>query len=191
MIRSILKELLQTIFLALFLFLCLRLTIQNTQVLYPSMMPTLVENQLVIINKAAYSRIAQKSLAHIPVLNDLVHTTQAYLFGHPQRGDIIVFHSPPNPERDFIKRIVGMPGETIEIHRGKIMIDNKLFNEPYVMHTSKDSLPPTKIPPDSFFVMGDNRSRSEDSRIWGTVPLESIVGKLWLRYWPLNLFKSF
>ena len=191
MIRSIVKELLQTILLALFLFLCLRLTIQPTLVLYPSMMPTLVENQRVIINKAAYSRIAQKSLAHIPVLNDLVHTTQAYLFGHPQRGDIIVFHSPPNPERDFIKRIVGMPGETIEIHRGKIMIDNKLFNEPYVMHTSKDSLPPTKIPPDSFFVMGDNRSRSEDSRIWGTVPLESIVGKLWLRYWPLNLFKSF
>ena len=191
MIRSIVKELLQTILLALFLFLCLRLTIQPTLVLYPSMMPTLVENQRVIINKAAYSRIAQKNLAYIPVLHELVHTTQAYLFGHPQRGDIIVFHSPPNPERDFIKRIVGMPGETIEIHRGKIIIDDKLVNEPYVMHTSTDSLPPTKIPPDSFFVMGDNRSRSEDSRIWGTVPLESIVGKLWLRYWPLNLFKSF
>ena len=58
-------------------------------------------------------------------------------------------------------------------------------------HLSKDSFPPTVIEPDSFFVMGDNRVRSEDSRVWGTVPLDSILGKLWVRYWPLNLMKSF
>ena len=205
MIKTIAKELLQTIVLALILFLILRMTIQNTQVLYPSMMPTLVENQLVIINKTAYGRISRDdsftfgfmplnatvSLTPFSIFDNMTDDNQVYFFSEPSRGDIIVFHSPPNPDRDFIKRIIGLPGETIEIHRGKVIINNQLLNEPYVEHLSKDSLPPTKIKPDSFFVMGDNRPRSEDSRVWGAIPLESIVGKLWVRYWPPNLIKSF
>lgn len=205
MIKTIAKELLQTIVLALILFLVLRMTIQNTQILYPSMMPTLIENQLVIINKAAYARISQDdsitigfmplnatvSLTPFSVVENLTDDNQVYLFSEPKRGDIIVFHSPPNPDRDFIKRIIGLPGETIELYRGKLIINNQLLNEPYVKHLSKDSFSPTKVAPGSFFVMGDNRPRSEDSRVWGTIPLDSIVGKLWVRYWPPSLINSF
>jgi signal peptidase I len=205
MIKTIAKELLQTIVLALILFLVLRMTIQNTQVLYPSMMPTLIENQLVIINKAAYARISQDdsitigfmplnatvSLTPFSVVENLTDDNQVYLFSEPKRGDIIVFHSPRNPDRDFIKRIIGLPGETIELHRGKVIINNHLLNEPYVKHLSKDSFSPTKVASGSFFVMGDNRPRSEDSRVWGTIPLDSIVGKLWFRYWPPGLINSF
>ena len=205
MIKTIVIELLQTTVAGLIIFLILITLTSNTVIEHPSMIPTLVENQRVIVNKAAYARISRDdsttigfipldatvSLTPSSILDKFTNENRVYLFSEPKRGDLIVFHSPPNPERDFVKRGIGLPGETIEIHRGKVIINNQLLNEPYVKQLSTDSFPPTVIEPDSFFVMGDNRVRSEDSRVWGTVPLDSIIGKIWVRYWPLNLMKSF
>lgn len=118
----------------------------------------------------------------------------SYRFHTPRRGDVIVFKAPLDPEKDYIKRIVGLPDERIKMQNGKIFINNRELKENYLPpggFTSpgvflKDGSD-FQIPKDSYVAFGDNRSYSSDSRDWGTVPRQNIVGKAFLRYWPLNL----
>lgn len=117
----------------------------------------------------------------------------SYQLNNPQRGDVIVFQAPLDERYDYIKRIVGLPGETVSIIRGKIYINDELLNESYLPSDTetrqglvfKDN-DRFNIPDQEYFVMGDNRAHSSDSRDWGTVPKENIVGKVWIRYWPFN-----
>jgi signal peptidase I len=111
----------------------------------------------------------------------------------PKRGDVIVFHAPPPYESDFIKRIIGMPGETIEISKGFVFINGRKLNEVYLpgnfMTSEKSFLRegvPYKIPTGYYIVLGDNRDFSSDSREWGPISQKAIVGKALIRYWPLN-----
>lgn len=111
----------------------------------------------------------------------------------PQRGDVVVFHAPPPFDSDFIKRIIGLPGEIIMVKDNKIHINGKLLNEPYIPNdfvtTEKSFLRdgiPYSIPEGYYMVFGDNRSYSSDSREWGPVSKKAIVGKAWVRYWPIN-----
>lgn len=115
------------------------------------------------------------------------------------RGDIIVFRYPDDPETDFVKRVVGMPGDTIAIRDKKVYVDGKFLPEPYAVHEdpqvyplqpalpepyrSRDQFGPFTVPLDHYFVMGDNRDRSNDSRYWGTVPRSLIKGRALLVYW--------
>jgi len=108
---------------------------------------------------------------------------------HLNRGDIVVFLFPHDQTKSYIKRIIGLPGETIEIKEGKVIIDGKPLDEPYLdsKYLSHDTMPlPVVLPPDQYFVLGDNRSNSSDSRVWGTVPRNLIYGKYWYRYWAAN-----
>lgn len=116
-----------------------------------------------------------------------------YRFRAPQRGEVIVFKSPRNQEIDFIKRIIGLPGEKVKLNNGDIFINGKKLTENYfldpistrpgsVFKEGQENL----IPLNNYFVLGDNRSHSSDSREWGTVSVENIIGKAFLRYWPLN-----
>ncbi|MEN6370740.1 MAG: signal peptidase I [Armatimonadota bacterium] len=109
-----------------------------------------------------------------------------YRFKTPARGDIIVFSYPRDPRRAFIKRIVGLPGETIEIHRGQVFIDQRPLVEPYLIRTPHGDFGPEKIGKGNLFVMGDYRDNSRDSRDWGELPIKNIRAKAWLRYWPLK-----
>lgn len=109
-----------------------------------------------------------------------------YHFQEPKRGQIFVFKYPVDDKRDFVKRIIGLPGETIEIRDGFVFIDNKPLSEDYVVNRDTYSMEPLKIPPDHYFAMGDNRPNSADSRFWGFVPEENIRGPVFFRYWPLN-----
>ena len=123
------------------------------------MLPTLHEGEYLIINKLIY-----------------------YL-EEPERGDIIVLHFPNDRSRDFIKRIIGLPGDTVEIRNGEVRVNGYLLNEPYI------SAPPNnnktwQIPEDQFFVVGDNRPNSSDSRSWSYLPREDIIGRAWVVYWP-------
>jgi len=108
-----------------------------------------------------------------------------YRFEKPSRGDIIVFRFPPDPHKIFIKRIVALPGETVEIRQGKVYINGKPMHEPYMRKVAHGDFPPQKVPKGNVFVLGDNRDASNDSRFWGDLPIKNIQAKAWLRYWPM------
>jgi len=107
-----------------------------------------------------------------------------YRFHEPRRGDVIVFKFPLDPSRDFIKRVIGLPNDTVEIRSGALYINEKQVKEPYLPETFPGSYGPFKVPPRHLFVLGDNRGNSEDSRFWGALPRENIVGKAMVIYWP-------
>jgi len=107
------------------------------------------------------------------------------------RGDIIVFKFPLNPKENFVKRAIGLPGDEVRIKEKKVYINGNLLSEPYVIHADswdrgfpRDEYGPIEVPSDSLFMMGDNRDSSDDSRFWGFVPAENIVGQAFLLYWP-------
>ncbi len=128
-----------------------------------SMEPTLTKGDRIIVNKFLY-RLKE-----------------------PQRGDIIVFKYPVNPERDFIKRVIGLPGETIQIKESRVYIDGAPIKQSFLPEDLRyGDFGPVSIPEDSYFMMGDNRNNSEDSRVWGTLPRKNIVGKAMVIYWPLE-----
>lgn len=102
-----------------------------------------------------------------------------------RRGDIVVFRPPHKPDTPFIKRVVGLPGEVIEIRRNQVYINGERLDEPYLRYTWHDDRPAGRIPPGMVFVMGDNRDNSSDSRSWGELPLRGVEAKAWFCYWPL------
>jgi len=131
--------------------------------------------------------------------NGLGPTTGVFPIREIRRGDIIVFRYPLQPDTDFVKRVIGMPGDFLEIHDKKVFVNGKPLDEPYVIHEdpqvypdqpalpepyrSRDQFHRYKVGPDSFFAMGDNRDKSSDSRYWGTVPRSMIKGRAFMVYW--------
>lgn len=145
-----------------------------------------------------------RGVSMVPAFHDLEYILTdkiSYRFSSPQRGDVVVFQAPKDHELDFIKRVIGLPGEKLKIQNGSVYIYNSQnpdgikLNEPYASdpYTSPGDFAKDgetiSIPKDEFFVMGDNRPRSSDSRVWGLVSRKEVVGRAWLRYWPLNKFK--
>ena len=114
----------------------------------------------------------------------------SYLFNQPQRGDIIVFHSPRDPKTDLIKRIIAIPGDTVEIKKGMVFINGVSLAEPYISEAPRYDYKPQEIINDQYFVLGDNRNNSSDSHGGWTAPRNYIVGKAWLTYWPPKQFKT-
>ncbi len=109
-----------------------------------------------------------------------------YRFSEPERGDVIVFKYPLDPSKNYVKRVIGLPGDKLEIKNGVVYINDKVLSEPYVAYPSSDNFGPKVIGEDELFAMGDNRINSEDSRFWGTVPMENLRGEAFLTFWPLN-----
>ena len=122
-----------------------------------------------------------------------------YHFRSPHRGEIVVFNTPPAAKvkcgagGTFVKRLIGLPGETVEVRLqngdGYVYINGRKLNEPYIQKSRRaavDSFGPVKVPKDSYFMMGDNRSQSCDSRVWGSVPRQNLIGKVFATYWPPN-----
>jgi signal peptidase I len=110
-----------------------------------------------------------------------------YHFEKPSRGDIVIFKYPMNPKKIFVKRVIGLPGDTVRIQDGRVFINHQPINESaYVRNPANGSWPARTISSDSIFVLGDNRDNSNDSRSWGDLPLNDIQAKAWLRYWPIT-----
>ncbi len=133
-----------------------------------SMVPELHNGERLLVNKLVYYNI------------------QKYSWGHIERGDIVVFWYPNDPNKSFVKRIIGLPGEDVEVRNGVVFINGKQLNEPYIDLDYNQSLPDyqeTRVKEHYYFVMGDNRDNSSDSRIWGLVPEKYIYGKVFFRYW--------
>lgn len=184
-LRPVLVEVLQTVLLTLIIFAGVRSVVQNFKVDGASMEPTLHTGQYLLINKLAYLRVeglpldAAQSAGIVSAGVD-----QLYPFGGPQRGDIVVFRFPGGPERDFIKRVIAVPGDTVHVDRGRVYVNGTLLTEEYIRALPSYSLPEQRVPEGSYFVLGDNRPNSSDSHIWGFVPEDNLIGRAWLSYWP-------
>ena len=183
-----LKGIVQTIALAGVVFLLITTSFQNFQVEGISMTPNVQDGQFIIVNKAAYRRIDLSGWGDwIPFLD---HNHDGYFtpFGSPKRGEVVVFSLDRQPGRNFIKRIIGLPGETIEIRRGAVIINGEPVKEPYLPLLDNRNIAPLVIPEDHYFVMGDARVNSQDSRAFGPIRRDEIIGKAWISYYPFSEF---
>lgn len=173
------SETLEAIALAILIFMAVRAVGQNFIVDGSSMQPTFLSNELLIVNRLAYRDVA---LSWMPGLDE----DHWRPFGEPQQGDVVVFAFPGDETRDFIKRVVAVPGQTVEIRDGTVIVDELPLTEPYLDHAWGGNLPAQVVPEGSLFVMGDNRNNSFDSRSWGMLEQRLIVGRAELRYWPFE-----
>jgi signal peptidase I len=179
-------ELLQTIVLTLAIFLGVRSVVQNFRVEGASMEPTLETAQYLLISKASYFHIEGTPLDRF--LPTTRQGSTDYLFGGPQRGDVVVFKAPTQPDKDFIKRIIGLPGDTILIKNGVVYVNGAALDEAYIHYPATYTYPfdgqPKQIPDANYFVLGDNRPNSSDSHLGWVVPVDNLIGKAWISYWP-------
>jgi len=159
--RTLAREVLETILLTIAIYAVVNFATGRFRVEGDSMQPTLHPNQYVLIDKVSY------------------------MLGEPQRGDIVVFHYPFGTERDFIKRVIGLPGETVVVVNGRVTVDGQVLAEPYI------AAPPQYqntwvLGEGEYFVLGDNRNNSSDSHSWGPLKAEFLVGRALVVYWPLD-----
>ncbi len=153
-------DIVETILISLVLFLGINAVTARVRVDGHSMAPTFNSGEFIIVSKLAYK------------------------FGEPQRGDVVVFHLPRDPSQDYIKRVIGLPGETVDIRDGTVFVDSQPLEEPYLDDKTRYT-GTWFVPEGTLFVLGDNRNNSSDSHSWGPVPMEYIIGKAVFVYWPL------
>jgi signal peptidase I len=188
---SAVREIVETLLLAFLIFVAVRAVVLNFRVDGMSMVPNLQDREMLLVNRNVYFHFDLNALLDkIPGVDrngqDIV-----YPFHPPQRGDIIVFDPPTVSDKPYIKRIIGLPGETVTIANGSVYIDGNKLNEPYIAAGITECRPkcdPVTVPKGEIYVLGDNRKNSTDSRIFGTVPDGSIIGKALITYWPLSDF---
>jgi len=162
-LRRVLFDIAETLILALVLYFGIDAISARVRVQNVSMQPTLYEGEFVLVSKLAYR------------------------LGEPKIGDIVVFHAPTEPGEDFIKRIIGLPGNLVKVENGKVFVDSYRLNEDYLAD-NPNYQGEWIVPQDKLFVLGDNRNQSSDSHRWGFVPVDSVVGRAVVVYWPLDKF---
>jgi signal peptidase I len=195
--RRVGRELVETVILALLIFFAVKSVVQNFRVEGASMEPSMHNNEYLLVNKALYFRV-DLSRVHdfLPFVPD-DNGEERHLFRPPHRGDVVVFKFPLDPTRDFIKRVIGVPGDTVEVHDEKVFINGSPLTENYILATPNYTFGPKTVPPGMYFVLGDNRRNSYDSHAWGGscgaqtqcdfVPEENIIGQAWVSYWPWDV----
>ncbi|MYC08288.1 MAG: signal peptidase I [Chloroflexi bacterium] len=190
--RAAIREIIETIILSLLLFIGIQFAVQTYQVEGASMYPTLAQGQYLLVNKVIYRHLSVGETVNISAQrDDVARGTHIFPFHPPQHGEVVVFNAPNDPTRDFVKRVMGVPGDTVEIRDGRTYINGTRVQEDYAELDDFDEMEELIVPANSYFVMGDNRRHSNDSRDWGTVPLEHIVGRAWVRYWPPHEIRVF
>jgi len=188
MITRVFREFIEATLLAMIIFFVVHGSIQNFRVEGLSMDPALKNGEMVIVNKLLYFRIDVKRLASLVPFWDVKDKKSLNLFHEPYRGEVVVFNWPVDPERQLVKRVIGVPGDTVEIRSGSVYLTGIPLREPYIasLHAIREDIGPVKVSEGHYFVMGDNRLHSNDSRDWGLIARDDIVGKLWLVYWPMT-----
>lgn len=194
-VRRVGRELVETVILALLIFFAVKAVVQNFRVEGSSMEPSLQSNEYLLVNKAIYFRVNMDKVHDIlPFIPGDDGGQKRHLFRPPRRGDVIVFKYPGDTNRDFIKRVIGVPGDTVEVKEETVFVNGSPLKEDYVEDTPNYTYGPKTVPPNSYFVLGDNRRNSFDSHAWGQscaatqqcdfVPEENIIGQAWVAYWP-------
>ena len=162
-------KLLRDIFLIVVVFILFGVFfVQPVVVEGTSMLPVLHDGERLLVDKLVYYKI------------------QSVSWGHINRGDVVVFWYPNDPDKSYVKRVIGLPGETVEMRAGKVFVNGTQLQEDYLdpnYNEAMPSYPPKRVEDHHYFVMGDNRDNSSDSRYWGTVPEKYIYGKAFFRYW--------
>ncbi|MCK6563647.1 MAG: signal peptidase I, partial [Dehalococcoidia bacterium] len=188
--RTVVREAVETLLLAVLVFLAVRASFQNFKVDGQSMYPTLDDGQFLIVNKLVYAEVDVEKLGKFIPFIEPGDDPKRNVFHGPERGDIVVLKDPRDPSQDLIKRIIALPGETVEIQDGKVYINDHYLEEPYIKSAWHDNKSKILIGEDEYFVMGDNRTNSLDSRSTqiGLVHKDLIIGKAMLSYWPTGSF---
>ena len=188
--KSVAREYTEAILIALLLALLIRtFIVQAFKIPSGSMKNTLLIGDHILVSKFSYGTHIPNEIPfiNIKLFDDIVLFSRV-----PKRGDIIVFKFPKDETRDFIKRVIGLPGDILEVRRQKVYINNKPYEDTHVRHTDspsdsplvpRDDFGPILIPDDHVFVMGDNRENSQDSRYWGYLNVKKIRGKAQIIYW--------
>ena len=158
--RAFFRDLVITVIMAVVIFFALQFTVQNFVVIGASMQPSFYDGERVVATKLAYK----------------LH--------EPERGDVIILLPPRNMDEDLIKRIIGLPGDRVEVKDGVVYVDNLPLDEPYIKQPPSYKYSVEIVPENEYWVLGDNRNNSNDSHTGWTVPREDIVGKAWLIIWP-------
>lgn len=156
------REVVETVGLAVIIFLIIRIGIQNYRIEGASMEPNFHDGEYLIVNKLAYR------------------------LGEYERGDVIVFKYPNDPSKDYIKRVIGLPGDTVEIRGGQLFVNGNQIEEPYEHMPNVRDEPPTVVDAGHLYVMGDNRPASSDTRSWGQLGQEFVIGQAWLAIYPFD-----
>jgi signal peptidase I len=155
----LLREIVETVLLTVAIFLLVNAATGRFRIEGASMEPNLHDSEYVLIDKVSYRLHA------------------------PERGDVIVFERQGN-ERDYIKRIIGLPGDTVQVAGGQVRVNGIALDEPYLNQATHNDMPAQRVEEGRYFVMGDNRNNSSDSRVFGSIPVNDIIGRAWLVYWP-------
>ena len=191
---SLVREIIETLLLALIIFIAVRAVVLNFRVDGLSMTPSLQDNEMVLVNRNVYLNFDKWALVDWLPGIDHAEADVVYPFHPPERGDIIVFDAPVNnANKPYIKRVIGLPGETVEAKGGQVYIDGQAIDEPYLEGETtfcrvNQDCPPVTVPEGHVFAMGDNRDNSSDSRAFGVVDVDDIIGKAWVTYWPFDAF---
>lgn len=173
-------ELIQILVLALLMVMVIRNFVHNYRIDGISMEPNFHDGQFLIVNRFAYCPGVH---IEIPVINKSLFD-KTWCIRTPNRGDVVIFRYPRDPSRDFIKRVIGLPGETVEVIAGQVYINGQLMPEPFGPNPGSYNAAPLTVGPDEVYVMGDNRNNSSDSHLWGPLQLDHIIGKALVSYWP-------
>jgi len=184
--KSVLRDWVESIIIAFLLAMVIRtFVVQAFKIPTGSMRMTLQEGDLILVNKFVYG-------AKVPFINFYLPRLR-----EPKRGDVLVFVYPEDKKKDFIKRLVGLPGETVEIRKGSIYINDQpvqeaIFKQIYYYNRGDFGSEGQKIviPKDSYFVLGDNSTSSKDSRYWGFVPKDNLLGQAMVIYWPIHRIRQ-
>lgn len=168
--KKLVKENVRLVAIALVIAITVRLFIAEPRFIpSPSMVPTLAVGDRLLVEKVSYR----------------LHP--------PQQGDIVVFEPPPQLQeygytasQAFIKRVIALPGQTVQVTQGSLYVDGQPLAENYILEAPAYEMPPIEVPADSLFVMGDNRNDSNDSHVWGFLPAQNVIGRAVLRFWPLD-----
>jgi signal peptidase I len=190
--QYIVREMLEMIMFVILLFFLVRGVVQNFLIEGMSMEPTLHTNEYILVNKLAYLHFDLNAPQRL-LGNEDVPAQIIFPFGGPTYGDIIVFEYPNNITTDYIKRVVGLPGDEVVVRDGVVFVNGRQLAEPYLggaptyCYASEVCANDAVIvPADHVFVMGDNRENSSDSREWGALSYERVIGRAWFVYWPFE-----
>jgi len=182
---KLVREILLVIIVALAIFMMVQSTMGHFQVNGSSMEPSLKNGEHILVNRAVYFHVNRGWASHIiPFIKWRGDT--GYLFHPPNRGDIVILRPPKdsNFKEDLIKRVIAIPGDTVEIKNNVVYVNGQALKESYIKEPTRNNMTWQQIPAGSYFVMGDNRNNSNDSRYFGPVSSENIVGKPWAIVWP-------